>query len=117
GRHEGVDRFLVNLLRRSDLSYLAALHDYDAVAQSHRLDLIMRHVYGRGLDLALEPLQVVSGRVAQLRVQVRQRLVQEEDLGIPHQGTAQRDALALPARELARVAIEVAGDAEHLGGP
>src|SRR2546427_1263038 len=30
---------------------------------------------------------------------------------------SQGDALALPAGELARVAIEVSGDAEHLGGP
>src|SRR5206468_10325058 len=74
-------------------------------------------IYGRGLDLALEPLQVVPGRVAQFRVQVRQGLIQEKDLGIPHQGAAQGDALALPAGELARVAIEVSGDAEQLGGP
>src|SRR5438034_1326317 len=50
GRHEGVDRVLVDLLGRADLSDLPVLHDYDAVAQSHRFHLVVRHVYGRGLD-------------------------------------------------------------------
>src|SRR5205823_7447798 len=79
--------------------------------------LIMRHVYRRGLDLALEPLQVVSGRVTQLGVEIRERLVQQEHLGVAHQRAAQGDALALAPRELARVAIEVTGDAEQLRRP
>ncbi len=116
-RHESVHRIFIDLLGRSDLSHLAALHDHDAVAQAHCLHLVVRHVHGRGLDLALEPLQIVPGRVAQLGVEVGQRLVQQKDLGVSHEGAAQGDALALPARQLARVAIEVTGDAEHLGGP
>src|ERR1041385_7268943 len=61
--------------------------------------------------------RLARGNVAQLGVEIGQGLVQKKHLGIPHQGAAQRNALAFPARELTGVAIEVAGDAEHVGRP
>jgi hypothetical protein len=42
---------------------------------------------------------------AQLGVEVRQRLVEQEDLWVAHDGAAHGDALPLTARELARLAI------------
>src|SRR2546430_979388 len=68
-------------------------------------------------DTATTEIYTLSLHDALPIFQVCQGLIQEKDLGIPHQGAAQGDALALPAGELARVAIEVSGDAEHLGGP
>src|SRR5207249_3083422 len=85
--------------------------------EPHRLDLVVRHVDRRGADPALEPFQLVASGVAQLGVEVRQRLVEQENLGIPHQGPAQRDALALAARELSRIPPREVRDAEHLGRP
>ena len=41
-------------------------------------------------------------------VEVRERLVEEEDLGLAHDGAAQRDALALAARERLGLAPEEA---------
>ena len=41
---------------------------------------------------------------AQLGVEIGQRLVEQEDLGMAHDGAAERDALALPAGKLARLA-------------
>src|SRR5213593_40376 len=58
-----------------------------------------------------------SRGIAQLRVEVGQGLVEQKDLGVPHQGATQGHALALAAGELTRVAVAVAGDAEHLGRP
>jgi hypothetical protein len=53
---------------------------------------------------------------AELRVQVRERLVEQEHLRVAHDGAAHRDALALAAGELARVALEELGEAQDLGG-
>ena len=49
-----------------------------------------------------------------LRVEVGQRLVEQEDLRLAHQRAAHRDALALAAGELARLAVEQMIDLQHL---
>jgi hypothetical protein len=52
---------------------------------------------------------------AQLGVEVGQRLVEQEDLGVAHDGAAHRHALALAARELARACGRAAArDVEDL---
>ena len=43
---------------------------------------------------------------AQLGIEVAERLVEQEEQGIAHQRAAHRDALALAARELRRLALE-----------
>ena len=53
---------------------------------------------------------------AELRVEVRQRLVEQEHLGMAHDRAADRDALPLAAGELARLALEQLLDAQDLGG-
>src|SRR5438876_4141628 len=53
---------------------------------------------------------------AQLRVEVRERLVHQEDGGLPRDRAADGDALPLPTGELFRLALEQLADAEHLGG-
>jgi hypothetical protein len=50
---------------------------------------------------------LASHVAAQLRVEVRQGLVEQEDLRLAHDGTTDRDALTLTARERLRLAIEV----------
>ena len=52
---------------------------------------------------------------AQLGVEVRERLVEQEHLRIAHDGAAHGDALALAAGELARIALEQGVEAEDLG--
>jgi hypothetical protein len=61
-------------------------------------------------------LELAAHRHAQLGVEVRERLVVEEDLRIADDRPAHRDALALPARELARIALEQRRQGEDLGG-
>jgi hypothetical protein len=53
---------------------------------------------------------------AQLGVEVGQRLVEQEHLRVAHDGAAHRDALALAAGQLARVAVQQRRQAEDLGG-
>ena len=54
-----------------------------------------------------------AGLRAELRVEVGQRLVHEEDLGLAHERAAEGDALALSARELTRLAVEQRRDIER----
>ena len=61
----------------------------------------------------MEALDLAAHLVAQLGVEIRQRLVEQEDARIAHDGAADRDALALAARELARIAVEQRANAQH----
>ena len=105
---------LVDRVGIADLLEDAVAHDRDPVAHRHRLDLVVRHVDGRRADLALQPPDLGARLRAQLRVEVRERLVHEEDLRLAHERAAERDALALSARELARLALEQRLDPEQL---
>ena len=98
---------VVELERRADLLDAAVLPHDDAVGHRHRLDLVVRDIDGRGPEPLVQRLDLGAHRDAQLGVEIRERLVEQEDLGIAHDGAAHRDALALPARELARIALQV----------
>ena len=47
-------------------------------------------------------------RSAQRRVEIGERLVEQEGFGLPHDGPADRDTLPLPPRELAGTALDAA---------
>ena len=51
----------------------------------------------------------------ELRVEVGERLVHQERLRLPHEGSAHRDPLSLPTGERARLALQEVGDLERLG--
>jgi hypothetical protein len=71
-----------------------------------RLDLVVRNVDRGGLQPLVQRLDLGAHRHPQLRVEVRERLVEEKDLRVAHDRASHRHALALAARELARVAPE-----------
>ena len=114
---EEVLRPVVEALRRVDLLQDALVHHRDAVAHRHRLDLVVRDVDRRRLQLALELRDVGAHLHAQLRVEVRERLVHQEDLRLAHDRAAHRDALPLAAGELLRLAVEVRRQVEELSPP
>ena len=64
----------------------------------------------------MELLDLGSHGDAQLGVEVRERFVEQEDLGIAHDGAAHGDALALAARQLSRIALQQRLEAENVGG-
>ena len=105
-RHEAVGRGVVELERLADLLDHAVLHHHHPVAQGHRLDLVVGDVDRGGAQPLVQLLELDPHLHAQLGVEVAERLVEQEHLGIAHDGAAQRHALALAAGELARLAVQ-----------
>ena len=93
---------LVELERRADLLDVAGVQHHDLVGHGHGLDLVVGDVDHRRAEAA-GAARVISSRMvhAQRGVEVGQRLVEQEGLGLAHDGAADGDALALAARELA----------------
>ena len=105
-RHEQVRGTPEQRLRRVDLLQDAVAQHGDALAERHRLDLVMRHVDRRHAETVVQTRELTAHRDAQLGIEVRERLVHEERLRLAHHRPAHRDALALAARELAGLAVE-----------
>ncbi len=98
---------MVELHRRADLLDQPGIQHDDAVGKRHRLHLVVRHVDHRGVGHRLVELGDLDARGdAQRRVEVGERLVEEEDLWIAHDRAANGDALALTAGELLRQPAE-----------
>ncbi|MDF2808962.1 MAG: hypothetical protein K0S43_3908 [Cellulosimicrobium sp.] len=111
-----VDRLLVEPARARDLLQHAAAQHGDAVAERHGLGLVVRDVDGRRAEAPLEARDLGAGLPAQLGVEVRQRLVEEERLRVAHDRATHRDALALAAGEVRGLAVQVLAQVEHVGG-
>ena len=75
----------------------------------------MSDVHKRGAQPALQLDQLHAHGGAQLGVQVGQRLVHQEHRRLLDHGAGQSDALALAARQLAGLAVEVLGQADDCG--
>ena len=61
----------------------------------------------------MQQRELGAGLDAQDRIEVGERLVEQERLRLAHDRAAERDALALAARQLRRPAIEQAVDSQH----
>ena len=64
----------------------------------------------------MQPGDLDAGRDAQRRVEIGQRLVEQEDGRLAHDGAADGDALALAAGEIARIAVEQVLEPQHARG-
>ena len=95
---------LVHVGRRTELLDVALVHHRDPVAHRERFLLVVRHVDERDADLALDPLELDLHLLAELQVERAERLVEQEHLGLVDDRARERDALALPARQLHRLA-------------
>ena len=95
-----------HLVGRADLLDVTVAHDDDAVGERHRLDLVMGDVDDGRAHLGVQLLDLGAHLGAQLGVEVGQRLVEQEHLGIAHDRPAHGDALALAAGELRGAALE-----------
>ena len=117
--HEAGDEHVggpvVDGLRLVELLDRALMHDGDARGKRHRLDLVVGDV-DRGLaDPQVQLLDLGAHVDAQLGVEIGQRLVEQEELGIAHQRPSHRDALALAAGQLAGLAVEQRLDLQQRG--
>ena len=106
-RDEHVVRVVVHLARGGALLQDAVLEQGDAVAHRHGLDLVVGDVDRGDAEAALERRDLGAGLHAQLGVEVRQRLVHEEDLRGADDRATHGDALALATGEGLRLALEV----------
>ena len=91
----------------------AVLEHHDALAERHRFDLVVGDVDHGRAQLAMQARDLHAHAAAQLRVEVGQRLVEQEDLRVAHQRAAQRDALPLAAGERGGLAIEQRAEFER----
>jgi len=67
----------------------------------------MRDVDGGDANIRLQPLQLRAHVAAELRVEIGEWLVHQEDARPADHGAGERDALALSARKLARVLPQI----------
>ena len=74
----------------------------------------MRHVDHRGPDLLVQPLDLDAHLAAELGIEVRERLVEQEHLRAPRESASQGDTLAFAARQLARLAREVRHEPQEI---
>ena len=102
---EPVARALIDIARRADLHDPPSVHDRDHVRQGERLGLIVGDVDGGEPELALNALEFEAHALAQLGVEVRKRLVEQEELRLHDERPRQGEALLLAARELGRGAV------------
>jgi hypothetical protein len=100
--HEARAGLVEQLVRRPHLSHPPGLDDGDAIGDHHRLGLVVRHVEGRDAELLVEPPDLEAHLLPEVRVQVGERLVEQEDLGLDDQGARHRHPLLLPPAQLAR---------------
>ena len=107
-------RIVVDVARRADLQHVAAAHHRDAVGHGERLLLVVRDQHEGDAGLALQPLQLALHLLAQLEIERRQRLVEQQHARLRRQRARQRDALLLAARQVARAARGEAVEPHHL---
>jgi hypothetical protein len=80
----------------------------------------VRDVHDREPEPLLELADLLAHLAPQPRVEVRQRLVEQQDRGLEHERARDRDPLLLAARELGRQAVVVAFESdggERLASP
>ena len=102
-KHKGIRSLLKDLPRRTDLLNAAVLiHDRYAVRNREPDLLIVRHIEDSDIQLLLQGLDLKAHLLTQIGIQIRQRLIEEQERGLADKRTRERDALLLAARELRR---------------
>ena len=105
---------VVDFLRRAGLHDPAHVHDRQPVAHLHGLGLIVRHIDERRFQPLMQADDLIAQFCPHFRVQVRQRLVEQEHDRLAHHRPPQRHALALATGQHARAAVEQIVDIEDL---
>src|SRR6185437_6782202 len=105
---EAAGRRLVDVRRGAHLHDLAVVHDAQPLAECHGLLLVVRDDDEGHTEALLDVEQLELGVFAQLLVERRERLIEQQQLGALDQRARQRHALALPAGQLVRLARSVA---------
>ena len=113
-RGEGARRPRIELGGRARLLDPPRAQQDHVVGHAHRLDLIVRHVDDRHVEAPLQRADLGAHLLAQLRVEVGERLVHQADRVLGDDGARERDALALPAGEFLRLVVQPLSQAHQL---
>ena len=111
-RDEGVDGLAEYFRHGADLQDFAAIHDRHAIRQEGGVRLIVAHENCGRTRLAQERLQFVAQRIARARIERRERLVEQEKVGLRRQAARQGHSLFFAGTEILRIAIGQMRDAE-----
>ena len=102
--HEGGRGIVVDLAGRADLLDTALVHHHHPVGDFERFFLIVGDEDRGHVDLVMQRAQPLPQFLAHLGVERAERLVEQQNARLDRQRTRQRDALALAAGQLARIA-------------
>ncbi len=94
---EQVRRVVEHLVRGAELLHHSGVHHREAIGERQRLDLIVCDDDGGVAELALQHLQFSTDPLARGRIEVAQRLVEEQHRRVSDQCPRQCDALLLTA--------------------
>ncbi len=92
------------------------MHGDDTVGKRHGFDLVVGDIDRRGFQLAVQLLDFSAHLLAQAGVEVGERLVEKESLGLAHNGAAHGNALTLAAGKRFRATFQQRLKAEFGGG-
>ena len=112
--HERAARRPVDGGRVANLLDVPAVHHHDAVGDRQRLRLVVRDVERGDVEAPLQLADFEPHLLAQLGVEVGQRLVEQQNVRPRDDRPGERDALLLPAGELPGTARFEAAQAHHL---
>ena len=101
-------------MRRAHLLKPPGAHHCDPVADGEGVPLVVGDEDGRHAFLLEDAADLVAHLAAQRRVQVAERLIEQENRGAGRQGPGQGQALLLAAAQLVRIAIGQAGETHQL---
>jgi hypothetical protein len=105
----------VEVLRSIDLLKDTILHHGDPGGHRHGLHLIVGDVDECRLQPIVELADLSPRLDAQFGIQIGERLVEQEGLGLTHDRPPHRDPLPLASRELTRLAVKQFLDVQDLG--
>ena len=103
--HKEVRRVMVDLQRCLILLENAVIDEADLRGEGHGLHLVVRDVDKGGAGFDVQALQFIAHLEPELRVQVRERLVHEQNRGLRGESPCNRNTLLLAAGELGGVAL------------
>ena len=112
-RDKRVLRLVVNALWRADLLNPALVHDHDGIRHGEGFLLIVRDEDERDAELALQLDELALHVLPELQVERRQRLIEEQHLGLVHDGARDGNTLLLPARELRHLGVLIAVEVDE----
>ncbi|MNN17370.1 hypothetical protein D3C81_1305570 [compost metagenome] len=104
-KHKRRGRMVVDGLGRAVLLDVAAVHQHYLVGHFQRLFLVVRDEHAGHMQFIVQAAQPAAQFLAHLGVQRAERFVEQQHARLNGQRAGQRNALALPARELRRIAV------------